>query len=76
MQDANTRDMLFPVAETITLLSECMTLEPGDVVVMGTPSGVGHARTPPIWMEPGDIVEVEIEQIGLLRNPIVEERYV
>lgn len=70
MQDANTRDMLFPVAETVALLSECMTLEPGDVIVMGTPAGVGHARKPPVWMKQGDIIEVEIENIGLLRNEI------
>jgi len=74
MQDANTRDMLFPVAETIELLTECMTLEPGDVLLMGTPSGVGHARKPPVWMKDGDIVEIEIEGVGLLRNPVVNER--
>lgn len=73
MQDANTRDMLFPVAETIALLTECMTLEAGDLVVMGTPAGVGHARKPPVWMKPGDVVEIEIEQVGLLRNPIRDE---
>lgn len=74
MQDANTGDMLFPVAETIALLTECMTLEPGDVLVMGTPAGVGHARKPQVWMKDGDVVEIEIEGIGVLRNPIVEER--
>jgi 2-keto-4-pentenoate hydratase/2-oxohepta-3-ene-1,7-dioic acid hydratase in catechol pathway len=73
MQDATTADMLFPVAETIELLTECMTLMPGDVLVMGTPAGVGHARKPPVWMKDGDTVEIEIEQIGLLRNPIVDE---
>ncbi len=73
MQDANTDDMLFPVAETIELLTECMTLEPGDLLVMGTPAGVGHARKPPVWMKAGDTVEIEIEQVGLLRNPIVDE---
>jgi len=50
-----------------------MTLEPGDVIVMGTPAGVGQARTPPVWMKAGDTVEVEIERIGVLRNPIVAE---
>src|SRR5690606_36798977 len=74
MQDANTGDMLFPVAETIALLTECMTLEPGDVLVMGTPAGVGHARKPQVWMKDGDVVEIEIEGIGVLRNPIVDER--
>lgn len=73
MQDANTSDMLFPVAEAIALVSECMTLEPGDVIVMGTPAGVGAARTPQVWMKDGDTVEVEIERIGVLRNPIWDE---
>jgi len=73
-QDANTRDMIFPVAETVALLSECMTLEPGDLVVMGTPAGVGHARKPPVWMKSGDVVEIEIEQIGLLRNEVRDEQ--
>ena len=72
MQDANTDDMIFSVAETIALLSECLTLEPGDVIVMGTPAGVGQARTPPVWMKAGDTIEIEIERIGVLRNPIVE----
>ena len=73
MQDANTDDMIFPVAETIALLAECMTLEPGDAIVMGTPAGVGQARTPPVWMRAGDVVEIEIDQIGVLRNPVVAE---
>ena len=70
MQSADTRDMVFGVARTLALLSDCMTLEPGDVVVMGTPAGVGYARTPPVWMRPGDVIEVEIEGIGVLRNPV------
>jgi len=74
MQDANTRDMIFSVAETIALLSQCLTLEPGDAIIMGTPAGVGQARTPPVWMKAGDTVEVEIEHIGTLRNPIDDER--
>ena len=73
MQDANTSDMIFSVAETIALLAEVLTLEPGDVIVMGTPAGVGQARTPPVWMKSGDTIEIEIEQIGVLRNPIVAE---
>ena len=73
MQDANTRDMIWGVAETIQLLTECMTLEPGDVIVMGTPAGVGQARNPPVWMKRGDVVEIEIENIGLLRNTIADE---
>lgn len=73
MQDANTADMIWDVRETIALLTECMTLEPGDVIVMGTPSGVGQARTPPVWMKQGDRVEIEIENIGLLINTIQDE---
>ncbi len=73
MQNANTRDMLFPVDETIELLTECLTLEPGDVIAMGTPSGVGYARKPPVWMKAGDVIEIEIEGIGTLRNPIKDE---
>lgn len=73
MQDDNTDNMLFDVAETIQLLTDCMTLEPGDLIVMGTPAGVGHARKPPVFMQHGDICEIEIEQVGLLRNPIVNE---
>jgi 2-keto-4-pentenoate hydratase/2-oxohepta-3-ene-1,7-dioic acid hydratase in catechol pathway len=73
MQDANTRDMIWGVAETIALLTECLTLEPGDVIAMGTPAGVGQARTPPVWMKHGDTIEVEIERIGLLSNPIRDE---
>ncbi len=73
MQDANTDDMIFSVAETICLLSECMTLEPGDAIIMGTPAGVGQARTPPVWMKTGDTIEIEIDQVGLLSNPVVAE---
>jgi len=73
MQDANTSDMIFSVAETVALLAEVLTLEPGDVIVMGTPAGVGQARTPPVWMKAGDRYEVEIERVGTLSNPIVDE---
>ncbi|MYM25403.1 5-oxopent-3-ene-1,2,5-tricarboxylate decarboxylase [Duganella sp. FT135W] len=73
MQDANTTDMIWSVAETISLLSECVTLEPGDVIVMGTPAGVGQSRTPPVWMKHGDKIEIEIEKIGLLVNTIEQE---
>jgi acylpyruvate hydrolase len=70
MQSANTTDMVFGVARTIALLSQSLTLEPGDVIVMGTPGGVGYARTPPVWMKAGDTIEVEIEGIGTLSNPV------
>lgn len=70
MQDGNTSDMIFPIARLIAILSEAMTLEPGDVIMTGTPSGVGYARKPPVFMRPGDICEIVIEGIGTLRNPI------
>jgi hypothetical protein len=60
MQDANTKDMVFGVAETICLISECMTLDPSDILVMGTPGEVGAARKPPVFMKPGDVCEIEI----------------
>jgi 2-keto-4-pentenoate hydratase/2-oxohepta-3-ene-1,7-dioic acid hydratase in catechol pathway len=73
MQDSTTGDMIFKVARLIAILSEVMTLEPGDVIATGTPSGVGYARTPPRFLAPGDVVEVEIEGIGVLRNTIEDE---
>jgi acylpyruvate hydrolase len=71
MQNASTSDMIFDVATTVSLLSGFMTLEAGDVLVMGTPSGVGMSRSPPVFMRPGDVCEVQIERVGLLRNEIV-----
>lgn len=73
VQSSNTDMMMFPVVETLVYLTEGLTLEPGDVILMGTPSGVGHARKPPLWMRDGDVVEVEIENIGVLRNVIQDE---
>jgi len=73
MQDSNTSDMIFSTARVVSLLSEFMTLEPGDLIATGTPSGVAHARKPPAWMKAGDTVEVEIEKIGVLSNPIADE---
>jgi acylpyruvate hydrolase len=73
MQDASTDDMIFGVPETIALLSECMTLEPGDVIVMGTPAGIGAARKPPVWLKEADVFEVEIERIGVLVNTVRKE---
>jgi acylpyruvate hydrolase len=73
VQDASTDDLIFDVATLVSTLSEAITLAPGDVIVTGTPSGVGLARKPPLWMKPGDVCEVEVEGIGLLRNPIVDE---
>jgi acylpyruvate hydrolase len=73
MQDGNTHDFIFPVAEVVAILTEAMTLEPGDVVLTGTPSGVGYARNPPVFMKPGDMVEVTIENVGTLRNTVRDE---
>ena len=70
VQSANTSDMVFDVVDTIALLSTCFTLEVGDILVMGTPSGIGLARNPPLFMKDGDVCEVEIEKVGLLVNPI------
>ena len=70
MQDTSTADMIFDVATLVATLSEAMTLEPGDVIATGTPSGVGYARTPPVFMRPGDVIEIEIERIGTLRNVV------
>ncbi len=64
MQDANTDIMIFPVARTIAIVSDFMTLRPGDLIATGTPSGVGYARTPPVWMKPGDEIVVEVERVG------------
>jgi 2-keto-4-pentenoate hydratase/2-oxohepta-3-ene-1,7-dioic acid hydratase in catechol pathway len=75
MQSDNTDNMMFPVRELLVYVTQGMTLEPGDIIFTGTPSGVGHARKPnPIWMKPGDVCEIEIEGIGVLRNPIQDEK--
>ncbi len=64
--------MVFPVADLVAFISESITLEPGDVVITGTPSGVGVFREPPVFLEPGDVVRVEVEGIGSLTNPVVD----
>jgi acylpyruvate hydrolase len=74
MQSDNTDNMMFPIREMLVYITQGMTLEPGDIIFTGTPSGVGHARKPnPIWMKAGDMCEIEIEGIGVLRNPIQDE---
>jgi acylpyruvate hydrolase len=73
MQDGRTDDMIFDVATLVAELSACMTLMPGDVIITGTPSGVGQSRKPPVFMKAGDVCEVEIEGIGTLRNVVVDE---
>ncbi|MBI2228115.1 MAG: fumarylacetoacetate hydrolase family protein [Deltaproteobacteria bacterium] len=72
MQDGNTRDMIFDIPTTIESLSKGMTLEPGDIISTGTPSGVGFARTPPVFLKPGDKVEGDIEGIGILEVTVAE----
>jgi 2-keto-4-pentenoate hydratase/2-oxohepta-3-ene-1,7-dioic acid hydratase in catechol pathway len=71
-QDSSTADMIFPVTQVLAELSAGMSLEPGDIIATGTPSGVGMGRTPQEWLRPGDVVEVEVERIGTLRNRVVE----
>ena len=65
--------MLFDVAQLIAILSEALTLTPGDIIVTGTPAGVGVARKPPLFMKAGDVCEVEVEGLGILRNEIVDQ---
>ena len=74
VQDASTSSLIFDVATLVSQLSEAVCLQPGDVIVTGTPSGVGLARKPPLWMKHGDVCEVEIERIGILSNPVVDEQ--
>jgi 2-keto-4-pentenoate hydratase/2-oxohepta-3-ene-1,7-dioic acid hydratase in catechol pathway len=72
MQDSNTNQLIFGVGELIAYLSKVFTLEPGDLIYTGTPPGVGFARKPPLFMKGGDVAEVEIEGLGVLRNPVVQ----
>ncbi|MGH9161428.1 MAG: fumarylacetoacetate hydrolase family protein, partial [Vicinamibacteraceae bacterium] len=73
MQDSNTNDMIFDVATLVSFLSESSTLLPGTVILTGTPEGVGMARKPPRWLQPGDRVTIAIDRIGELSNPVVME---
>jgi 2-keto-4-pentenoate hydratase/2-oxohepta-3-ene-1,7-dioic acid hydratase in catechol pathway len=73
MQDASTKEMIFDCAQQIETLSTSFTLEPGDLIATGTPAGVGIVRQPPVWLQPGDTVKVEIEGIGSLENPVIAE---
>ena len=72
LQDGNTRDMIFDVAALVSACSEGMELRPGDLIITGTPAGVGFVRQPQVWLQPGDVCEVEIEGIGTLVNPVTE----
>jgi acylpyruvate hydrolase len=71
MQESNTADLYFNIPTLIQTLTEIMTLEPGDVIATGTPGGVGHARKPPVYLKPGDVVEVDIDKLGTLRNYVM-----
>ena len=73
LQDWNTNDMIFDVPTLIEFLSGSTNLLPGTVILTGTPQGVGMAKTPPLWMKAGDVVTIEIEKIGALTNPVVDE---
>lgn len=73
MQDGNTDDFIFSIAQVVAIVSEIMTLEPGDMIATGTPAGVGYPRTPPVFLKPGDEIVVEIEGIGRLVNAVVAE---
>src|SRR5580658_2354507 len=75
LQHSNTRELIFKIPELVAYLSSVVTLEPGDVVATGTPAGVGFARTPPRYLQPGDEVVVRIEGMGELRNPVVAESH-
>ena len=73
MQDGSTADMIYDIATQIATLTTAFTLEPGDIIATGTPAGVGIARQPPLWMKAGDVVRVEIDGLGVLENPIIDE---
>ncbi|CUH65885.1 Ureidoglycolate lyase [Thalassovita gelatinovora] len=74
LQSSNTGNMIWSVAQTIAIMSEFTTLEPGDLIAMGTPPGVGHAKKPnPRWLKPGETVEIEIERIGICASPVMDE---
>jgi 2-keto-4-pentenoate hydratase/2-oxohepta-3-ene-1,7-dioic acid hydratase in catechol pathway len=73
MQRSGTDLLIYSIAQIIKFVSDFTSLAPGDIIATGTPAGVGHRRTPPVWMKPGDVLEVEISGIGTLRNPVVAE---
>jgi 2-keto-4-pentenoate hydratase/2-oxohepta-3-ene-1,7-dioic acid hydratase in catechol pathway len=73
VQKSNTKNLIFDVATLVATISEVMTLCPGDLIVTGTPAGIGHSRTPKLYMKHGDTVEVEIEGIGTLSNVVIDE---
>lgn len=75
VQDGSTAEMVYTIGDTLSLVSHTLTLRPGDLLATGTPAGVGYARTPPWLLQPGDVVEVDIERLGTLSNPVVANDY-
>jgi 2-keto-4-pentenoate hydratase/2-oxohepta-3-ene-1,7-dioic acid hydratase in catechol pathway len=71
MQDSSTSNMIFGVAEVIAFVSQAITLEPGDLIITGTPAGVGAFRDPPVWLKPGDEITIEIDGVGSISNPVI-----
>ena len=74
MQKSSTAQLIFPIDYLVSYVSDICTLAPGDLIFTGTPPGVGFARKPPVFLKPGDMVEVEIEKLGILQNPVVAEQ--
>jgi 2-keto-4-pentenoate hydratase/2-oxohepta-3-ene-1,7-dioic acid hydratase in catechol pathway len=72
VQEGSTEEMVYTVGDTLSLISSTLTLHPGDLLATGTPAGVGFSRTPPWLLQPGDVVEVEVERLGVVTNPIVD----
>ena len=70
VQDSNTANMIFGVAEIVAFVSQAITLEPGDLIITGTPAGVGAFRDPPVWLQPGDEITIEIDGVGRISNPV------
>jgi 2,4-didehydro-3-deoxy-L-rhamnonate hydrolase len=71
MQDSSTSNMIFGVADVVSFVSQAITLEPGDLIITGTPAGVGAFRDPPVWLQPGDEIAIEIDGVGRISNPVV-----
>ena len=73
LQSSNTANMIWSAAQSIATISEYTTLEAGDLIALGTPPGVGHAKKPPRWLKPGEVIDIEIEGIGVCSSPVVDE---
>ncbi|MGE4635735.1 MAG: fumarylacetoacetate hydrolase family protein [Arenicellales bacterium] len=71
-QDGNTRTMIFPVSQIVSYLSQCMSLQAGDIIATGTPPGVGHGMNPPVYLQPGDVVRLSVEGLGLQQQQVVD----